>query len=239
MGLMKRSSSAAEPPVRPVDLAGNYNRPTPDLEAIVERLVDSVEPRAFAALKAKHEPLLAPHPGPGKYFDITTWMRRHLIHARALGLVGSPPSRVLDLGSGASYFPYLLGQLGHAAKAIDLDEMPAYNDLVALLGVDRRVHRIKVGTPLPDFGMRFDWVTGFNIMFNLNNHPDMWNPPEWRVFLRHLALDVLAPGGQAFFKLNPIRLRGYDTEGLLDSFVSLGAEIAFPFVHFPIREKLV
>lgn len=239
MELLKRFRSKAERPARAVEMAGHYSRPNRELDPIVKRLVASVDPAGFAALKARHEPLLAPHPGPGKYLDMATWMRRHLIHARALGLIDGPSRRVLDLGTGAAYFPYLLGQLGHTAKAIDLDDIPAYNDLIVLLGVDRRTHRVRSGEPLPDFGMRFDWVTGFNIMFNLNNHPEMWNPPEWREFLRHLALDLLAPEGQAFFKLNPIRLEGYDTDGLLGFFESLGASVAFPFVHFPSREKLV
>ena len=48
-----------------------------------------------------------PAPGYSKYLDVGFWMHAKLRRVRALGLHKAPFRRVLDLGTGTGYFPYL------------------------------------------------------------------------------------------------------------------------------------
>lgn len=213
--------------------AKRYHDADPQLDAIAEEIMGSLDTKAFDELKQKHKDL-PPYPGPGKYLDIETWIRRHLVHAKALNLIDGPSRRILDLGTGNAYFPFLCGRLGHKVVALDLDEYELYSDLVAFLGVDRRANRITRYEALPDLDGPFDLVTAFNICFNEQNSPTMWEPPEWEFFLHDVIDHQLAPGGEIFLKLNPLRKPGgYDEKPLLSWFESQGAELNVPFVHFP------
>lgn len=44
----------------------------------------------------------------------------HLQHCRS-GMTGSPSPRVVDLGSGATFFPFAIARLGYSVSAIDVD----------------------------------------------------------------------------------------------------------------------
>ncbi len=235
MSWWRRKTKAAEDPTpqRPVFAAKRYNDTDPDLDARVETILAGLDLDAFALLREKHKDL-PPYPGPGKYLEIATWLRRHMTHVKALGLLDGPPRRILDLGTGNGYFPFLCGRFGHEVVAFDLGDYALYNDLVDFLEVDRRKGAIVRYEPLPDLDGPFDLVTAFNICFNEQNSPTMWEPPEWEFFLRDVVDHQLAAGGEIFLKLNPLRKPGgYDEKPLLSWFESQGAELNVPFVHFP------
>lgn len=216
-----------------------YRKDDPEIERRLREILATFDTDAFAALRERH-PDLPPSPRMGKYLDYETWIRRHLIHAHALGLTEGPARRILDLGTGNGYFPFVCRRLGHEAIGLDLDRYAFYNDLVSLLQVDRRVHAIRRHEPLPPLGGPFDLVTAFNVKFNRNNSDAMWNAPEWEFFLRDLAAGQLARGGEIFFRLNPMRKPGgFDAKPLLALFGSLGGEVDVPFVHFPPDARLL
>jgi SAM-dependent methyltransferase len=150
----------------------------------------------------------SPAPGYSKYLDIATYMALQLRHARELGLAGKPPGpprRVLDIGTGAGYFPYVCRHFGHAAAAIDLDTNPMFNDLVKLLGVERVTWRVAPFVPLPAFADRFDCVTAMQMKFNTRPDGGPWGVEEWRFFLEGLARQVAHPDAQVFLGFNADR----------------------------------
>ena len=199
---------------------------------MLEEVLSELDSTRFEEL-GKRFPEIRPYPGPGKYLDLRTWMRRHLVHLQALDLLDGPPRRILDLGTGNGYFPYLCGRRGHRVVALDLDTFAFYNELTALLGIDRRAHRILAFEPLPDLGGPFDLVTAFNVSFDAHYSPQMWNAAEWDFFLRDVATRQLQPEGRIFVKLNPFKLEGYDAEALYGYLRGIGAEVEPPF--FDIR----
>ena len=232
-----RSRRADRPPA--VLEARRYHADDPLVDARLEEILGVVDREAFATLRARHADLLD-RPGPGKYLDLRTWIRRHLVHAKALGLFDGARRRILDLGTGNGYFPFVAGRLGHDVVALDLDDNPLFNDLVGLLGVDRRVHRIRHHEPLPDLGGPFDLVTAFNVGFNNQNRETMWEADEWEFFLRDVSAHQLRPGGELFLKLNPFhKPGGYDEAPLLALFERLGADMSPPFFHFRPGDGLI
>ena len=70
-------------------------------------------------------------------------MRRALYSAYELGLHRARPRRVLDLGTGCGYFPYICNYFGHTAVTADLDDVPMYNEITQFLRLDRRVLSIR------------------------------------------------------------------------------------------------
>lgn len=123
-----------------------------------------------------------------------------------LGLDGTPPLRVLDLGAGLGYFAAACQALGHDATALDLPEsLP--EETARALGVRYIPHMIIAGLPLPG-DERYDLITA--IRLNLTE-PDRWQWPEYEAF----ADDVfgrLNPGGRWLMAPN----RGDNVEFVLD-----------------------
>src|SRR6185295_5768133 len=85
---------------------------------------------------------------PAKYLDLPTWMEANLQRIRDLELDLGRRRRVLDIGSGSGYFLYICKLLGHDAVGLDVDDMPMFNQTIALLGVNRVVWRIQKFVPL-------------------------------------------------------------------------------------------
>jgi SAM-dependent methyltransferase len=161
---------------------------------------------------------------PAKYLDLPTWLNANLQRIRDLELDLGRSRRVLDIGSGSGYFLYICGLLGHAAVGLDVDDMPMFNETIALLGVKRVVWRVRAFVPLPDLGKRFDLITAHMICFNNHKVPGLWGVNEWDFFLDDISR-FLAPGGRIWFELN----REYDgtcyTPELKEFFVSRGAQV--------------
>lgn len=228
--------------IHPVSVARQYQRVDRELDRRVEDLLATIDLEGFNVLRAKYansRPGKKRWVGNSKYLDIARWLRRHLVHAQALGLLDGPSRRILDLGTGNGYFPFICQQAGHRVVSVDVDNFDLYNDLVDFLGVKRRVLRIVRYQSLPQLGGPFDLVTAFNVGFDKNKTPDIWDVPEWDFFLRDLADNQLSPGGEIFLKLNPPRKPGgFDEKPLFAHFQELGAEIERNFVHFRPSVKL-
>jgi SAM-dependent methyltransferase len=144
-----------------------------------------------------------PAPGYSKYLDVGFWLHAKLRRIRALGLHKPPFRRVLDLGTGTGYFPYLAKRAGNDAVGLDVGGVDFYNEMIALLGVERRVYTIKPFESLPQLG-RFDLVTAFQICFD--QYPDgrKWGIAEWEFFRRDVEDHILAPGGRLMLEFNGV-----------------------------------
>ncbi len=164
-----------------------------------DEIIASIDPKRFAEIRARYRD---PNPteGPPKYLHLQHWLRVNLDRIRELRLDVSHPLRVLDLGCGAGYFLYICSLLGHNVTGLDLNNIPMFNELIALLGVPRVVARIKPFQPLPAFPHKFDLITGFLVCFN-DHSTQPWREAEWNYFLDDAA-SRLTPNGRLWFELN-------------------------------------
>ncbi len=135
-----------------------------------------------------------------KYLDLNFWVLENVGRLFRLHLQEGRPRRVLDIGTGCGYFPYLCRSAGHQAECVDLDSEPLYNDVIATLGLKRHVRRIQKYEPLGIDGP-FDLVTAFMICFNEHKQPGLWHIPEWKFFLDDVETR-LNPGGKIFLSFN-------------------------------------
>ena len=139
--------------------------------------------------------------GPLKYLDCPYWLAHKLRHAIKLGLHTAPACRILDLGMGGGHFSYVCRQFHHDAVGIDV-AFPLYDDLCRVLRVEKIVHRIRRGTPLPELNRRFEYVTAFASQFDFLGGDDYWSAEDWIEFIARLKREVLAPRGLIYFRVN-------------------------------------
>ncbi|SME98596.1 hypothetical protein SAMN06265365_107184 [Tistlia consotensis] len=150
------------------------------------------------------EELAARHASAGsetKYLAPDRWLKEKWKLADLLKLVGTPPQRVLDLGTGAGHFPFVCRYLGHECEALDQPGIPLYDDLCELAGLDRVDHRIGPRQPLPAFERRFDLVTAFMVGFNTRPDGTLFDLEDWRFFLDDVRDRLLNPGGRLCLKM--------------------------------------
>ena len=139
-----------------------------------------------------------------KYIDAQHWIENAVARAVAADLDSRAPLSVLDLGCGAGWFLLTARHFGHRAMGMDLGDNRMYNELIELLGLDRKVHCIDPFVSLPDFGRSFDLITGYMVYFNFfdfGKGARAWGPAEWRFFLDDVRR-VLVPGGHLRLELN-------------------------------------
>ncbi len=194
----------------------------------VREIIGTIDLAQFAHYQNKHA---GDHKN--KYFDLRLWIAKTVNQLSELNLLNSSPQRILDLGTGACYFPYVCRHYGHCVKALDV-RYPLYDDLAGLLCIDRRTWEIKAFEKLPPFDMRFDLVTAFRIVFNKQDTPDVWGVAEWDFFLRDIAHNCLDENGSVFLLFNQdIRTGKHYDEQLLRYFLQHGAQEDSGKIRFP------
>jgi SAM-dependent methyltransferase len=166
-----------------------------------------------------------------KYTDVEHWLRLNIERVQDLKLNQMPPQEILDLGCGGGFFLFICRELGHRGLGLDQEGFPVFRDLVDLLRIERKIWQIKAFEPIPDFGRKFDWITGFSTGFNRNPDRSLWGPGEWSFFLRDLN-KYLRPGGKMFFGLNPAQNGWFYTDELRDFFVRCGATVERERIFF-------
>jgi hypothetical protein len=117
----------------------------------------------------------------------------------------SPASgtRVLDIGTGFGYFPYLCERNGHGIEAIDISDVPqVYNESCKILGVAKRDFAVEKYTPLPSFTEKFHMVVCSQICFNGHASDALWDVDEWLWFLGDLHDNVLTDSGFVWLSFN-------------------------------------
>jgi hypothetical protein len=182
---------------------------TPAFKRDLRAIRQTIDAEQFEARQAKHQftdlaQARQVHVYGQKYLDVDSFLAVNLARAYALDLPRAKPMRILDIGTGTGYFPFVCQHFGHTALALDMDDKPIYNDVIRFLGVDRRTWQVRAFEPLPDLGARFHLVTAFRIVFNQNSLPDqVWRVPQWSYFLEDLRQHQLVPNGRVYLDLNP------------------------------------
>ncbi len=138
-----------------------------------------------------------------KYFNVRAYVLEQLKRAIYLGLHIPIVKDVLDIGTGFGYFPYICMFYRHRTKATDLPGLTLFDDVTGFLGVDKWHHRIEPFTPMPDFGTKFDIITGARVAFAWRpGLKERWGVEEWDFFLNDVVENQLKPGGRLLLDLN-------------------------------------
>jgi len=160
-----------------------------------------------------------------KYADVEHWLKINLPRVQELELDRSEPKKILDLGCGAGFFLFLAKQFGHKCLGLDVGDFPLSNELIELFGLERVTWKVRALQPLPDFGRKFDLITGFSAAFNRSEDESRgWNPDEWKFFLDDLDRR-LEPGGEILLEINSGKDKRYFSAEVRDFFLKRGARV--------------
>jgi cyclopropane fatty-acyl-phospholipid synthase-like methyltransferase len=160
-----------------------------------------------------------------KYADVEHWLKINMPRVQSLELDRSPPKQILDLGCGAGFFLFLAKQFGHKCLGLDVGDFPLSNELIELFALERVTWRIRAFQPLPDFGRKFDLITGFSAAFNRNEDESRgWNPEEWKFFLDDLDRH-LESGGQILLEINSGKDQRYFPDEIRELILKRGARV--------------
>jgi hypothetical protein len=201
------------------------------IDRTVNSILKTIDMEQFQKFQVKYRDV-DPAPGYSKYLDIRYWLRDNLNYVYRLKLNRSTSLKILDLGTGCGYFPYLCQYFGHSVVTVDMDEIPMYSEITGFLKLHRKIWKIKAFEKLPDFNTRFDLITAFAICFNNHNRPGLWGVDEWSFFLIDLATNQLTESGRIFLKLNAERENGFYDDQLLNYFTRMGAKIDGRYIYF-------
>lgn len=166
---------------------------------------------------------------PPKYVQAERFLKMNIRRVQDMGLDRTSPKHILDIGSGAGYFLFVAKVLGHTGFGLDLEEPKLYEEMFALFGLKRAIHRVVKFEPLPDTGAKYDLITAHSIVFNDHDQLEPWGEKEWDYFLNDATLH-LNPGGRIYLGLNPrpyatSATSEYYSDALRDFFLGKGAEI--------------
>ncbi len=137
-----------------------------------------------------------------KYFDLDFWIEQNLYRFFELDLMKHKGRRLLDIGTGFGYFPYICKYFGVRAEGLDRHGHRIYDEACEVLSVPKRNFTIQPGEPLPRYDYKFDFITAYQIGFDLVPGKGMWRPEDWEYFLNDVSDNLLAPGGLLYMKLN-------------------------------------
>jgi SAM-dependent methyltransferase len=168
----------------------------------IRKILKTIDVEKFRIFQERYKDADSTPGGYSKYLDIFSWMMHKLTYFYLLDLHKMKPLRILDLGTGTGFFPYICSLYGHKVIALDVDTVPMYNDICKFLRIDRRIWRIVKFEKLPALGDRSDLVTAFMVTFNQHNRSDEWGVDEWRFLLNDLQCNQLVNGGRIFLNLN-------------------------------------
>jgi SAM-dependent methyltransferase len=194
-------------------------------QLMVKRILKTIDLDEFKIFYERYKEADTINEGYSKYLDLPTWMKENLIPFHMLNLHKSRPLKILDLGTGTGYFPYICSLYGHEVIALDLDIVPMYNELCQFFNINRKTHRIMKYENLPNFGVKFDLITAFMIKFNQHNQSDQWHVNEWQFFLKDLINNQLMEKGRVFLQLNANRDGSYYDDQLLKMYLDFGGRV--------------
>jgi hypothetical protein len=159
-----------------------------------------------------------------KYLEINYWVFVTLLRFYELGLHNSKKSqKILDIGTGNGYFPFICEYFGHTAESIDLGIIELYDLVIVALEVKRYNERIEAFKDLEIKG-KYDLITSYMVCFNGHKTDNLWDIKEWSYFIASLMQYNLLENGRIFLLLN----EEYNSEEpisktLLNYFSNIGA----------------
>ena len=135
-----------------------------------------------------------------KYLNVDYWVLENVRRVIALGLHDSEPKRILDISTGAGFFPYVCRYFGHSVEATDVSDNNMYNEIIEIFDITRMTLSIEKFKPLK-IKHQYDMITSFMICFNSHKTPQMWLEAEWSYFFSDL-LPNLNESGTIYLSFN-------------------------------------
>lgn len=166
-----------------------------------------------------------------KYLDTDYWLFECMRRCYVLGL--HDPGRklkILDVGTGAAYFPFVCKYYGHEVEAIDVPDNEMYNEIISAFGIKRYDQYIRSFSNLAT-DKSYDLITAFMICFNCHKQPDLWHIREWEYLLSSLHDNNLNPGGEVFLSFNAESAEEPVSRELMAYFSTRNAEVHGTEVH--------
>jgi|TARA_B110000196_G_C20958020_1_gene572582 SAM-dependent methyltransferase len=139
-----------------------------------------------------------------KYLNYKFWSKESLLRAFKLDLHSSVNKKnILDIGTGAGYFPFICKELGHEGFCIDVPGNDLYDQITDSLSLVKYKRLIKSFEPLSlKTDERFDLITAYMICFNNHKQKDLWGSEQWRFFISDLQSNYLKENGKIVLNFN-------------------------------------
>lgn len=127
-------------------------------------------------------------------------IKEQLDWAHTLKLNQSLPLDILEIGTGAGFFPYICREYGHNVDSCD-DRYPGswWNDSYQLLNLDPKNYFVYKNTSVGNaFDQKFDMIVSFRSTIGTQTYVDppdtgidVWNVDEWKFFLTDCSKNLL------------------------------------------------
>ncbi len=189
----------------------------------LSRFIDEIDPVELKRIQETHG-VPGEETHPPKYVNAERFLKMNIRRVQDMELDRMKPQHILDIGSGAGYFLFVCKVLGHTGYGLDLEEPKLYEEMFALFGLKRGIHRVEKFEPLPQTGAKYTWITAHSIVFNDHCGEKPWGPAEWDYFLKDAETHLL-PGGRVYLGLNPGLDGTYYNAELRRFFLGKGAVI--------------
>jgi len=150
----------------------------------------------------------------GKYFDIVPHVIRAVSDAEKHGLLNTTsPCRILDLGTGFGYFPFVCRALGHFPFSVDWEVKSTYGFAREKLGIETVKWEITPQNPLPALNQHFDLITAFQptfFLYQFGQYGEPWSNESWDEFFFNIK-DALELNGKFYLGANNMSWAGKDS----------------------------
>ena len=138
-----------------------------------------------------------------KYFVLKdNFIQHSLLRAINLNLhKESNKLSILDLGTGAGYFPFVCKYFGHDADSIDIKGNNFYDKSTNALNLVKYHQEILHNEKLV-IDKKYDLICAYMICFNGHKSSNLWGIYEWSNFLNILINNNLQTNGKIFLSFN-------------------------------------
>ena len=130
-----------------------------------------------------------------RYFQpagLQKYIQEKLSVAHYLNLHKSKGKSLIDIGTGAGWFPYICKLYGHNCIGTDFLNRNEYQPIYDWLELDIREELVysKVSFGLND---KVDYIVGLRSFFP--NRPKIWEVDEWKFFFKDISKNIKQDGG--------------------------------------------
>jgi SAM-dependent methyltransferase len=138
-----------------------------------------------------------------KYFILKElFIQEALIRVQKLHLNNSKSKlSILDLGTGAGYFPFICNYYQNESEAIDISGNKFYDESTNALKLKKYHQKIIFDEKLTT-NKKYDLVCAYMICFNGHKSEALWANKEWGAFLINIIENNLNSNGRIFLSFN-------------------------------------
>ncbi len=138
-----------------------------------------------------------------KYFNFKdNFIQLSLIRVAKLGLTNSKNKlEILDLGTGAGYFPFICNYYKNNCEAIDIAGNQFYDQSTEVLNLKKYHQEIFFNEDIVT-SKKYDLICAYMICFNGHKTSKLWAEKEWSQFLISLISKNLNLNGRIFLSFN-------------------------------------